>query len=422
MGTPFFPRPKPSSNILQTYLSTILRSYCKGELETPPQSPPPPAPIPPSQTTPNSSAMPAEPSVRDTTTLPTASSPSPKVLSSPHPLTQSSLLVSSSRSPLTESKNITRHPIRTKGLSSTPPKPSPRSSALTPPHMKQKPQSPKITKKVAKPPPKLPMAMKKNHVAKRVLNKVSVQSLPLRPEENSPKRSGKVLAMASSGRPSGTSANMHSSSRVIEQLKLGISSGKTVSISKDELSSQFLSHLPPRTPYQTLLIALTKACKPNKAVLYSRGISHSLNSHPFTKQNSLSSPNSSSQVAPHTHSVYLDHFSTLAEAHVPLEFSYPVVSLPIHFPIKVYESYQCGKQIQEEHSYIHRTKGSAGKMKKRMHFKLSVPRSILKKNDCMCEKGPLVFCSRCRSLYHSLCNTRTLCQSCFAIMGHITSK
>lgn len=245
---------------------------------------------------------------------------------------------------------------------------------------------------------------KRNHVAKKVAQKFSASLIG---------KSGKVVKFSTKKSPvkllasaKGGPVDKLKTSKIIEQLKLNSQNAKTGSVN----SKEFLTRLPPRTPYQSLLLSLNQASKQNKI-------------SPFGNS---SNPPQQQYIPPstaHAHSVFHDHFALLSEPHIPSEFSFPVTTLPVQFPIDVYNSHVCQRVVKTEHSYAKDSGVSLEADSKKstemtgnhqLNLKLSVPRSLIQANDkCECDKGALVFCSQCHSLYHAVCSsTSTLCSTC----------
>lgn len=268
-------------------------------------------------------------------------------------------------------------------------------------------KKPAKTKPAPKPDPALSMS-KKNHVAKKVNQKLSIPALlgkSGRVAKSSAKRtlSGKLIVSSKNSVDKQIKA-----CRILEQLKLNRQQLTT--------SGQYLSRLPPRTPYQSLLLALSQASKP-------------------VKTPPLGGTSPQQQYIPpsttHTHSVFHDHFALLSDTHVPSEFAAPVKSLPLQLPIRLYTSCMCGRVAQAEHSYAKASSESDYNVpsgqdvvpreeadSKQFNLKLSLPRSLLHASEsemCGCDKGPLVFCTQCHSLYHSVCSSSTMCSTCVTL-------
>ena len=203
---------------------------------------------------------------------------------------------------------------------------------------------------------------------------------------------------------------------------------------RNQSTGQYLTRLPPKLPYQTLLSALEQASKDNTAIKHKNDTS-------ATIITSYTPPSHQ-----HNHSVFHDHFSLLSNEHIPTEFSLPITSLPIKLPRDMYRTCLRAKIVQQEHSYSKPSTGSNSSnesvtvtppshlhqlvqkkqpQEQRHHelsvagLKLSLPRSLIRtKENCECDRRPLVFCSRCHSLYHTECvgsSGGTLCPRCVTI-------
>ena len=142
-----------------------------------------------------------------------------------------------------------------------------------------------------------------------------------------------------------------------------------------------LTPLPPKTPFQTLLLALAQSSQPNPP------------------------PTPTKYVAPpaHPHPVFHDHFALLSAEHVPDEFSAPITNLLVRLPRTLYATCMQGRVVTRDHCYTGLPDTAS--------LKLSVPRSLLR-TTCVCSGAPLVFCSMCHALYHISCTHRSLCPSC----------
>ena len=196
-------------------------------------------------------------------------------------------------------------------------------------------------------------------------------------------------------------------------------------------SGQYLTRLPPKLPYQTLLSALEQASKDNTSTLSISRIEH------YTPPSNQ-----------HTHSVFHDHFALLSNQHIPTEFSLPITSLPVRLSRDIYHTCLRAKVIRQEHSYSKTWLDATGSMptpqlqqedkmqQDHQHqqknqreltlaeLKLSVPRSLIRTREgCGCDGRALVFCSRCHSLYHSVCvgSEGTLCPKCATIASLLAS-
>ena len=212
--------------------------------------------------------------------------------------------------------------------------------------------------------------------------------------------------------------------------------GKAILYSmRNQSTGQYLTRLPPKLPYQTLLSALEQASKDNTAI---------------KNKNDTSATIITSYTPPshqHNHSVFHDHFSLLSNEHVPTEFSLPITSLPIKLPRDMYHTCLRAKVVRQEHSYskpsttgsnsgsesvtvtppshLHQLVQKKQPQEQRHRelsvagLKLSLPRSLIRtKENCECDGRALVFCSRCHSLYHTECvgsSGGTLCPRCVTI-------
>lgn len=182
---------------------------------------------------------------------------------------------------------------------------------------------------------------------------------------------------------------------------------------RNQSTGQYLTRLPPKLPYQTLLSALEQASKDNTAIKNKSNASGTPLITPYTPPSQQ-----------HTHSVFHDHFSLLSNEHIPTEFSLPITSLPIKLPRDMYHTCLRAKVVRQEHSYCKEpsTRSNSGNESVTVsvaRLKLSLPRSLLRtKENCECDGRALVFCSRCHSLYHTECVSSsggTLCPRCVTI-------
>lgn len=400
--TPFYPH-RTLSPRSAACLEAILRTHSASSGIVAPPSPIRPA----SQATPSSTSTVLPSSAGTTpTTAPLATPPATPTKPSP--------------------KSPSKHLPKTNAISSKKPARTPTSS-------------PKKAATPTKPP--TPQAQKKNHVAKKVVQKLSLPSLLTKPSKVAKTSASGVVGVASSAvrkvstkglATSKNSVDKLKASKIIEQLRINsqhppssTSSSSSSLSSKSQLSGQFLTRLPPRTPYQALLLALSQASKPGKAP-------------PPPYATPLPPPSAPS--AQHTHSVFHDHFALLSSPHVPLEFSTPVTSLSLQLPLDLYQACVCARIARVEHSYAKASdeavsRGEAGGMREegesvapppagaidRLNLRLSVPRSLLGTNGggCNegCDKGALVICSRCQSLYHNTCTQSTLCTTCTTLQS-----
>ena len=200
---------------------------------------------------------------------------------------------------------------------------------------------------------------------------------------------------------------------------------------RHQSTGQYLTRLPPKLPYQTLLSALEQASKDNTAIKSKNNASTTVIT-PYTPPSYQ-----------YTHSVFHDHFSLLSNEHIPTEFSLPITSLPIKLPRGMYHTCLRAKVVRQEHSYckpstssnesvtvtppshLHQLVQKKQPQEQRHRefsiagLKLSVPRSLIRtKENCECDGRALVFCSRCHSLYHTECvssTAGTLCPRCVTI-------
>ena len=162
-----------------------------------------------------------------------------------------------------------------------------------------------------------------------------------------------------------------------------------------------LTRLPPKMSYQLVLGNLTQASKPNETV-------------PSTDLQQITTYIPSS--VEHKHPVFHDHFALLSREHIPTEFANRAVSLPVSLPLELYSNCMQSKSIISEHSYARTCKSTQPGELSNNTLTLSLPRTLLETRDnCMCDKQPLVFCSQCRSLYHSTCTDTSLCPTCLII-------
>ena len=221
---------------------------------------------------------------------------------------------------------------------------------------------------------------------------------------------------------------------------------------RNQSTGLYLTRLPPKLPYQTLLSALEQASKDNNAL-------KNKNTDAPTAATVITSYTPPSHQ--HNHSVFHDHFSLLSNEHVPTEFSLPITSLPIKLPRDMYRTCLRAKVVLEEHSYskqpstgsssssysnssgngsvtvvpsssvshLHQLVQKKQPQEQRHRevsvagLKLSLPRSLIRtKENCECDGRALVFCSRCHSLYHTECVSSsssggggTLCPRCVTI-------
>lgn len=256
------------------------------------------------------------------------------------------------------------------------------------------------------------LSQKRNHIARKVTPKFSLPSLlnkSSRVLKATPKKSGAVLTTTRN------SINKLKASKVIEQLKLNSHHAARIAN-----PGQFLTLLPPRTPYQSLLMALSQASKGNRTHS-SRDDASPSPPPPSPPEQQSVSPSANKQ---HTHSVFHDHFALLRNRHIPSEFSSPITSLSLQLPIDIYASCVRARITREEHSYAKAPELSCYRdaddaNSQQLNLKLSLPRSLLQNSEtmspCGCDRGALVVCSSCRSLYHSTCSSGTLCTNCITL-------
>lgn len=245
------------------------------------------------------------------------------------------------------------------------------------------------------------LSPKRNHVRK-ITSKFSLPSLLSKSSRVSKAASKKASIAKAVISTTKKSADDLRASKVIEQLRLN-------SHHHRKTKPEFLTLLPPRTPYQSLLMALSQASKGNK------GKDTPPPASPPKQQRN--SPSSSTR---HTHSVFHDHFALLGIHHIPSEFCCPITSLSLQLPIDVYTSCVRARVTREEHSYAKAPEMLPAKScSQKLNLKLSLPRSLLQSNEtmspCGCDRGALVFCSCCHSLYHSTCSGGTLCTKCLTL-------
>ena len=212
---------------------------------------------------------------------------------------------------------------------------------------------------------------------------------------------------------------------------------------RNQSTGQYLTRLPPKLPYQTLLSALEQASRDNATA----AIKNKNDASATTIITSYTPPSHQ-----HNHSVFHDHFSLLSNEHIPTEFSLPITSLPIQLPQDMYRTCLRAKVVRQEHSYCKQsTTGGSNhsssesvtakppvssshlhqlvqkkQPQEQRHrevsvagLKLSLPRSLIRtRENCECDGRALVFCSRCHSLYHTECVSSsggTLCPRCVTI-------
>lgn len=266
------------------------------------------------------------------------------------------------------------------------------------------------------------VSSKKNHLTRKISSKFSLPSLLSKSSRVSKASAPKKTSGAKLFTASRNSVNRLKASKVIEQLKLNSHHARTSSN-----PSQFLTLLPPRTPYQSLLMALSQACKGGIKAPSKDDVPSPLPpSHVFPPSSSPppeqqhSSPSSAGK---HTHSVFHDHFALLSTSHIPSEFCSPITSLSLQLPIDIYTACVRARVAREEHSYAKAPEllchGDIREREAAKSLKLSLPRSLLQSSEtmspCACDRGALVFCSCCRSLYHSTCSSGTLCSNCITL-------
>ena len=362
--TPFYPCSEPSSEVSAACLNTILKAYYDEDKALPSSSSPPPLPsATPSQATPTLSTILPSHSPDHSSAVPPPLLDKPTNLLSKKQDKQGGVQSKKTNAVVRKRTNVTAVSKLKPGVSTV-------------------------------------GTQRKNHVVKKPSQKVSLPALL--------GKTGKVSKVTT---PAKNSVAKMKSSRIIEQLKLNSSLSKT-----SPNSGRYLTRLPPRTPYQTLLLALSQASKPTKVP------PHGIVSTPPPQQQYNPPSNM------HTHSIFHDHFALLSDSHVPSEFASPVTSLPLRLPISAYNSYLCARLTQTEHSYAksldsaHNEEFKGGRVEKdsqQLNLKLSVPRSLLQTSEnCGCDKDALVLCCRCHSLYHSVCsNTSTFCSTCTTLMS-----
>lgn len=394
-STPFYPYPKLSGVSAQC-LEIILNNYHgKKDNSSQDRNTSPPSVHKPS----HSQATP--PSV--SATLPPSSAgvpPPPPPLPPPPPASPPSKAASTVVPTKTVSRSSPKHPT-----------PQPKRTARS---LKASSAVKKKAEVLAKPASPA-QSQKKNHVARKVTPKFSLPSLlnkSSRVSKATSKRTNAILTV-----PRNSIDSKLKTSKVIEQLKLNSHHAARLSN-----PGQFLTLLPPRTPYQSLLMALSQASKGSIALPSNDDASPPSSS-------SMSSPippeQQTSTTTRHTHSVFHDHFALLKNRHVPSEFSPPITSLALQLPIDIYASCVRARVTREEHSYakapeLCHVDADAGEANsQQLNLKLSLPRSLLQSNEtmspCECDRGALVFCSSCKSLYHSTCSSGTLCTNCITL-------
>ena len=162
----------------------------------------------------------------------------------------------------------------------------------------------------------------------------------------------------------------------------------------------YLSPLPHKMSYVTLLDALHRASRHHTT--------------PVTGPTTISP----SPLITHTHSVFLDHFSTLHADSVPVRFltslpSPPSSELVVSLPRYHYTALCASHAILSEHNYTPLNPHPPT-------LPLSLPRSFLppppphlathSSQECVAYK--LTQCSTCNALYHGNCSHGNLCPSC----------
>ena len=164
--------------------------------------------------------------------------------------------------------------------------------------------------------------------------------------------------------------------------------------------SAFLSPLPHKMSYAALIDALHKA----------------------SRQNTPTTPNVNSDLSlppPHSHSVFLDHFSTFAAHSVPLEFishphtpsSTPSPPLLVSLPRSLHTDILQHRAFHSDHNYTPLTSDHC-----LATLPLSLPRLCVPTetphSSVSCSSRRLSLCSTCNSLFHLSCSHGNLCPSC----------
>ena len=177
---------------------------------------------------------------------------------------------------------------------------------------------------------------------------------------------------------------------------------------KNEITSRamFLSPLPHKMSYAALLSALQKASRHNHTTALRPS-----SPTPFTP-------------TPHSHPVFLDHYSTLHASSVPEAFlssppssSSPPPSTPLllSLPRSLHTAVLAKRAVLSDHNYT-----PIPSHPSQPTLPLSLPRSLLTSSSssppphtsCVCTSRRLTLCSTCNSLYHVNCSHGNLCPSC----------
>ena len=363
---PYYPYSNPSSLSSATdCLMSIINGYFDRDekpsspMELPP-APPPPPPPPPSLT----KTPPAVPETPKTTQIPSTIQTTPiSSTKSEESDSQKSSQVKSQESPEKPKKNPVGRPPKT---------------AISSPKKSKKPELPK----------KSPVAKQKNHVIKKPSpNSLLIKNAAL-PALLSAK-TGKHLKITN--KKSGVKRLGTPSQALVQKLLSQPSN-------RPGLPRDHLTRLPPKMSYHLVLGNLTQASKSNQTL-------------PSTDVQQITTYIPSS--VEHKHPVFHDHFALLSREHIPTEFTNRAVSLPVSLPLELYSNCLQSKSIRSEHSYARTCKSTHPEEVSSNSLTLSLPRTLLRTNDnCVCDKQPLVFCSQCRSLYHSMCTDTTLCPTC----------
>ena len=159
--------------------------------------------------------------------------------------------------------------------------------------------------------------------------------------------------------------------------------------------SSFLSPLPHKMSYSSLIDALHKASR-------------------HCRTPSLVVTSDPSMPTQHSHSVFLDHFSTFSSVSVPSAFlsSLPAQPLVVSLPSSFLNNLLRHRAVLSEHNY---TPFSSDPRKNSLQ--LSLPRSLLpspslsRHLSCSSSRR-LTLCSTCNSLYHISCSQGNLCPTC----------
>ena len=163
--------------------------------------------------------------------------------------------------------------------------------------------------------------------------------------------------------------------------------------------SMYLSPLPHKMSYSSIIEALHKASRPHKSL-------------PHQTPHPCSTDPSSSPPTLHSHPVFLDHFSTLHAHSVPTEFlssppPSPPAALLVSLPRSLHAVAVGHRAALSDHNYTPIVSDPPPTLP------LSVPRSLLPlPSPCLCSSHKFTLCSTCNSLYHVNCSHGNLCPTC----------